>query len=173
MSDQHKEQAPKKRALKGREIPAAPVTVETAPAPVDTAAPAEPELAAPASESEAVRASDASPVLTPAAAALARAVEGARQPAEAARTETPRDSAPEPVAIKAPRPRLELPPTAVAPASRSRRYAVQAAAVILALGSGWAAGSHFSATPASATAAVPAWAEAATAGIRDNREDVV
>ena len=177
MSDQHKEQAPKKRALKGREIPAAPVTVETPPAPIDTAAPAvppaEPEPAALAPEPETARASDATPVLTPAAAALARAVEGARQPVEPARTETPRDSAPEPVAIKAPRPRVEAPPTAVAPASPSRRYAVQAAAVILALGAGWAAGSHFSATPASATVAVPAWAEAATAGIRDNRDDVV
>ena len=67
---------------------------------------------------------------------------------------------------------MEVPPRPVAPAPTRHRYGLQAAAVVLALGTGWVAGSHLSAsTPASAT--VPAWAEAASAGIRDNRDDVV
>jgi hypothetical protein len=161
MSDQQKEQAPKKRAAKGREVLAPEST------PVDAAvAAAVPEPALPAPEPEPACVSDPAPTI--AAAALAEAIEDARKPSEAPAPER----ASEPAAVKVEARRVDVPPRAVTPAPARTRYALQAAAVILALGAGWVGGSHLAAsTPASATA--PAWAEAASAGIRDNRDDLV
>jgi hypothetical protein len=160
MSDQQKEQAPKKRAGKGRDV-AAPES-----APVDVAVVAAvPELAPPAPEHEAACVSDPAP--TTAAAALAEAIEAARKPSDAPAPER----APEPAAAKV-EALIDVPSRAVTPTPARPRYALQAAAVILALGAGWVGGTHVTAsTPASATAA--AWAEAASAGLRDNRDDLL
>jgi hypothetical protein len=161
MSDQPKEQAPKKRPAKGRDLVAPEST------PVDAAVVAAvPEPALPAPEPEPACVSDPAPTI--AAAALAEAIEGARKPSEAPAPERASESA----AVKVEARPIDVPPRAVTPPPTRPRYALQAAAVILALGAGWVGGSHLGAgTPASATA--PAWAEAASAGIRDNRDDVV
>jgi hypothetical protein len=158
MSDQQKEQAPKKRGPKGREVVPLESKVETAPVAV--------AAGVPAPEPEPPCVPDAAPTL--AAAALAEAIEAARKPTEAPAPE----KGPEPAAMKVEARRIDGPPRVVTPAPARHRYALQAAAVILALGAGWIGGSHLSAgTPASTTA--PVWAEAASAGIRDNRDDLV
>jgi hypothetical protein len=161
MSDQQKEQAPKKRPAKGRDV----VAPESTPADAAVVA-AVPEPVVPPPEPEPACVSDPAPTI--AAAALAEAIEGARKPSEAPAPER----ASEPAAVKVEARPIEVPLRAVTPAPTRPRYALQAAAVILALGAGWVGGSHLGAS-ATASATAPAWAEAASAGIRDNRDDLV
>jgi hypothetical protein len=168
MSDQQKEQAPKKRGPKARDGVAPESKLDAAPTPF---AGSDPQAPAPEPDPQPAILSASAP--TPAAAALARAIEGARPVPE-----TPKaDPAPQAALAEAPPtqavpPSIQIPPRASAPKRAWPRASAQAAAVVLALAAGWVGGSHLSAS-GSPSVAVPAWAEAASAGIRDSRDDVV
>ncbi len=106
------------------------------------------------------------PAKSDAAAALARAVAGARPAADlrpaGEAAEAPARPAP---ARPAAAPSAPAPRTALSPALR--RYGAQAALVAVALGLGFAAG-----TQGERPDAVPAWAEAAQASARQGQEEV-
>ncbi len=106
------------------------------------------------------------PAKSDAAAALARAVAGARPAADlrpaGEAAEAPARPAP---ARPAAAPSAPAPRTALGPALR--RYGAQAALVAVALGLGFAAG-----TRGERSDAVPAWAEAAQASARQGQEEV-
>lgn len=167
MSDQPKEQATRKRAPKARDA----LVPET-----------KPDLSSSSARAPEVASTDRDPMpavasaggASPAAAALARAIEGARQPMDAPKPEATSDTS----AVKASAPTIQVPPRAAAaapgpaPAAAWRRSVPRAAAIVCAVGAGWVGGSQLF-SGASGTAGTPAWAEAASAGIRESREDVV
>jgi hypothetical protein len=168
MIDEQKEPVQKKRGQKTR----------------DAASSAAAPVAAPAPEAQEPATATASS--SSAAEALARAIEGARKPAEDTSSAAPSPEIPE-VAPSAEAPSPEPVHAESAPAARStieapsriearsgwRRHLPQAAAVALALGAGWAVGAQVSPPNSSADAGAPAWAQAVAAGVRESHDDVI
>jgi hypothetical protein len=119
----------------------------------------------PAKSPEAAKADSSS-----ASAALAQAVASAEKSGEKTANAEPAKTEPaktEPVKTSAARTSLPpLPP-------EWRTHATRAAALVVAIGLGWAGGSQALSRGEQASPVMSEWAEAATAGIRQNRDDVV
>jgi hypothetical protein len=59
------------------------------------------------------------------------------------------------------------------PVAEWRTYAARAAAIVVAMGLGWAGGSQAMSGAKKSPQVIPEWADAATSGIRQNQEDLV